>query len=676
MRYLIYIFLFFTIGLNAQIASVKTVKYYATNTEDAQIRFFLDDFQVSNLTVNYTISGATSKVDIVNGSITFSASEISKDVVISKTATAIGTENLTVTITASVNYSIDSFNSATNIMVSETLPPLAFPSARGAGAYTSGGRGGTVIHVTNLNNSGAGSLREALLQTYPRIIVFDVSGTIDLTSPIYLDNTHSNVTIAGQTAPEGGITIEGQAIGFFKTENVIFRYVRIVSKHWLQTSTNAAAITFSGGNNVIVDHISARYVVGTSCISTQEDNDTNNGQGQITIQKSLFGDSTTGMLMGAIVQHPRNTYAGTNSCLNNFFINISHRFPNVSGNADAESINNVVYNYLNRHTSMFNNSRTNIIGNYYKGGAQSVAAYGDGSRLGVYLSGVTYNSPQAFVSENRIESVNTDLISGEDNWDNVYEWYTTTDINYTYDQTPYKINSQLSLLGEPINILSANSAFNYVLNDVGANKTLDASGNIVNYIDAVDAAYISDALNGTSNTTTQSGYVDNTVEANLTYPTIPNNTRPANYDTDNDGMPDTWETANSLNPNVADDDGYDLSSEYTNVEMFINSVDTVSEIPTITLTGNATMTFNVGDTYTELGATVTDDVDTGLTATITGVQDGALLSVAGTYYVYYNATDSDSNAATQVVRTLIVNGAGGGSSGSVGKSARIRLLMN
>src|SRR5690606_37854378 len=94
----------------------------------------------------------------------------------------------------------------------------AFPTAVGGGANATGGRGGRVIHVTNLNNSGTGSLRAALLATGTRTIVFDVSGTINLTSRIDIPAASSNFTVAGQTAPEGGITISGKPIQIGKQD--------------------------------------------------------------------------------------------------------------------------------------------------------------------------------------------------------------------------------------------------------------------------------------------------------------------------------------------------------------------------------------------------------------------------------------------------------------------------
>src|SRR5690606_21184330 len=140
-----------------------------------------------------------------------------------------------------------------------SLSQLAFPAGEGAGAYVTGGRGGTVIHVTNLtNNNTPGSFRWALSQTYPRIIVFDVSGSIDLggTTLHVSGNQYSNLTIAGQSAPEGGITIVNGSVWLERINNLILRYIKFRGGSY---TTSKDALQISRASNWIIDHCEGWY---------------------------------------------------------------------------------------------------------------------------------------------------------------------------------------------------------------------------------------------------------------------------------------------------------------------------------------------------------------------------------------------------------------------------------
>lgn len=459
-------------------------------------------------------------------------------------------------------------------VVSTTLK--AFPKAEGAGAQATGGRGGVVLHVTTLaDGDQKGTLRWALSQTYPRIVVFDVSGTIKLDSYLFIDDRNNNLTVAGQTAPEGGITIEGPTVGFWSMNNVILRYIRFVNTSYFDLGLKGAAFTGSGSNNIILDHCSFRYSVGTSCVAFQDDNDQKDGQGNITVQRSIIGDASTGMLIGAIATNDsRSSLAGDNSVLDNLFINISHRFPNVSGNGRSEIINNVVYNYLHRLTSVFNESKVNIIGNYYKGGATSYAEYGGNFQLGTYINTSSFNSPQAYISDNIIKDNFNDLKPGADNWNNVVLWFEWNKTTSDFNREQFKMDKMPDL--GPISIESPEDAYLSVIEDVGVNKTLTEKGSYVFYLDAVDDMYIRDVKNGgreSIDPNSTYSYRDNSDRSQLIYPELPTNSRNSDYDTDGDGMPDIWESAMGLNPMI-DDSKEDLDGDgYTNVEEFLNLID-------------------------------------------------------------------------------------------------------
>ncbi|MDE6813764.1 MAG: pectate lyase, partial [Duncaniella sp.] len=142
------------------------------------------------------------------------------------------------------------------LSATETAP--AFPGAEGHGRYTTGGRGGEVRHVTNLNDSGAGSLREALKGTAKKIIVFDVSGYIDLKSQL---NVTSNTTIAGQTAPEGGITLRYYTLYFGNADNVIVRFIRSRRSQVKDVNDGADATWGRNHKNIIIDHCSFSWSI-------------------------------------------------------------------------------------------------------------------------------------------------------------------------------------------------------------------------------------------------------------------------------------------------------------------------------------------------------------------------------------------------------------------------------
>ncbi|MDE5962283.1 MAG: pectate lyase, partial [Duncaniella sp.] len=139
---------------------------------------------------------------------------------------------------------------------SESTP--AFPGAEGHGRYVTGGRGGEVRHVTNLNDSGPGSLREALSGTKAKIIVFDVSGYIDLRSQL---NVTSNTTIAGQTAPEGGITLRYYTLYFGNCDNVIVRFIRSRRSQVKDVNDGADATWGRNRKNIIIDHCSFSWSI-------------------------------------------------------------------------------------------------------------------------------------------------------------------------------------------------------------------------------------------------------------------------------------------------------------------------------------------------------------------------------------------------------------------------------
>ena len=250
----------------------------------------------------------------------------------------------------------------------------AFPGAEGAGQYALGGRGGDVYHVTNLDNSGANSLRDGLT-TAPasgRTIVFDVAGTIHLTSSLDI-SSKSKITVAGQTAPGGGITIADQRMRINNSNNIVLQHVRLRPGSTFG-STDPDALWISGSNDVVVDHVTASWGVDETISVTDDSNN-------ITVQWStmtqgLFNAGHTGT-DGVGHSYGSLLNGGNYSFHHNLYAHSKSRHPRAqkSGNLTMQLdwVNNVMYN----PGDQFGNSDSddpysfNMVNNYGIKGVQS-----------------------------------------------------------------------------------------------------------------------------------------------------------------------------------------------------------------------------------------------------------------------------------------------------------------
>jgi uncharacterized protein YjdB len=447
---------------------------------------------------------------------------------------------------------------------------LAFPSALGAGAYVTGGRGGEVYHVTNLNDSGTGSLRDALSQDN-RTIVFDVSGVINLSSSLSVVN-RSNVTIAGQTAPEGGITIDGDRVYFENFQNVIVRYIRFKGGIQSTAYNGGATNSFqSKGNSInqIFDHCTFAFgfFQGGSWY-VEDDSSVDN----LTVQRCFFANNDRGVLAGGGTG--TNTITGEYSFISNLFYNQRHRTPNISGDGGrADVINNVVWNVQNRLIQLKGSVTLNHIGNYYDYNNNEANDY----RMQMFSTS-DGNLPVIYTDDNKYVSINTDENTtplestiAEINTDNTLAWKYFWEPN-TGDQLPsnHFTATQHTLNGEPFIILSPDSAFADVKNNVGCNARLNADGSVSGNLDALDTEWLDGIKNGVY-TVGALPYPPETSDGWIV-PAISSVTRPAGYDTDNDGMSDLWET-NTFGNLTKDGTGDDDSDGYTDLEEFLNEVD-------------------------------------------------------------------------------------------------------
>ncbi len=370
---------------------------------------------------------------------------------------------------------------------------LAFPTARGAGAYVKGGRGQEVYHVTNLNDNGKGSLRDGLSENN-RTILFDVSGVINLTSKLNIANK-SNITIAGQSAPDGGITIDGEQVHFQNVQNVIIRYIRFKGGIDSKSFNDGPSSSFQAkGNslNQIFDHCSFAFgfFQGGSWYEASGNYQVNN----LTVQRCFFAENDRGVLSGTI--SGGKSVTGKFSFISNAFYNVSHRVPNISGDKGRiDVINNIVWYVKNRLMQPNGSMVLNHIGNYYNYNNTPVTDYmfhNFGANTGV---------PKIFTNGNKYVAINTEkplsnsISQVNSNNELAFKYFVGK--NYG-DQIPseYFTNNQHVLNGEPFKVLSADQALIDVSNNVGCNSRLNADGSVSDNLDTLDTEWLNNIKNG------------------------------------------------------------------------------------------------------------------------------------------------------------------------------------
>jgi hypothetical protein len=426
-------------------------------------------------------------------------------------------------------------------------PVRAFPGAEGFGANAKGGRGGDVLFVDNLNDSGPGSLRAALEASGPRTVVFRTGGTITLKSEIKITNPY--LTIAGQTAPGDGITIRsngthpGKIINIL-THDVVIRHIRVRPGPHISNSMWHGGIHIEGSNarDIIIDHTSMSWGEKSSIdIWTDARN--------ITVQNSIMAEGLDsnghkGALAGGgatNVTFYKNLFAhnaGRNPVFN------TDDTDNITINAQV--VNNLIYNWEGMGTEIQPSDpdgtiKANIVGNYYKPG-------NDTYNYEITVGGL--GSAKMYVKGN---------IGPHRSNDSMKEWavgYFDYGDTWTYSEhapTSYQVTTPHDMPVIPT--ISAFDAYNDVLENAGATKP----GR-----DAVDKRIVNDVKNGTGR------IIDNPSQVGG-WPTLANGTPPA--DTDKDGMPDAWETKNGFNSNNPDDRNGDTDGDgYTNLEEYLNSI--------------------------------------------------------------------------------------------------------
>ena len=387
-------------------------------------------------------------------------------------------------------------------------PVVAFPGAVGFGAAATGGRGAGVYHVTNLADSGAGSFRDAVSASN-RIVVFDVGGYVNLSSAV---SVKSNLTIAGQTAPGGGIGFMGREVSFANAKNVIVRNVRFRQGD-LDPSSTKSGINLVDASNLIFDHVSIEFAQWNNIDSV--------GATNITVQYSVDADP-----IGQ--QFAAHTETGPYTWYDNLFANAHNRCP--LAKANTQYLNNVVYDYQAGYTAGNSSGHFShdVIGNYFITGPRTTSAsnaYYQMANQSVYNSGNLLDSNRDGVANGAALGLGGGATALSGPWSP-----TTAAIPTTSAATAY--TNVLAKAGA----LPRDQVDTLVLADV---RSLGTAGNL-----------------WTHQTATGLG--------NSGYGTIAGGTAPS--DTDRDGMPDTWETSHGLNPTSAADATGDFDhTGYTNV---------------------------------------------------------------------------------------------------------------
>lgn len=434
----------------------------------------------------------------------------------------------------------------------------AFPGAEGFGRFATGGRGGTVYHVTNLNDDGAGSFRDAVSGTN-RIIVFDVAGTINLKSPLIVKG---NNTILGQTAPGEGINVYGDRISFSGANNLIVRHMRF--RMGINGTHGADACGIANGENMIFDHCSV-YWGRDENFSVSWDNK-NIRPRNITIQNSIVGQGLQSHSCGGLIQ----TIGGVTiyRCLY-----IENKTRNVKAKGLNQFVNNVVYNWGDGGAYIQSDSEgdswAQLEGNYFMRGPWNGATkpftrgiptfkyYGAGNYYDDNKDGVmnghlmTEEEQMGTTAEGRSSTPFESLAALNANIDafNAQNGLTETSDDYI---------KNLPAIGE---LMTAEAAYNWIAANVGASLPVR---------DCIDQ-YVIDELNsygakGTKNGISSEKDLSHRGQANLAEGAKP-------LDSDGDGIPDAWETANGLNPNDAGDATLIAANGYSNIENWANAID-------------------------------------------------------------------------------------------------------
>ena len=439
----------------------------------------------------------------------------------------------------------------------------AFPGAGGGGKYVTGGREGVVIHVTTLEDArdevtkqpAIGTLRKALQMDGTRTVVFDVAGTINLTSQ--LEITGGNLTVAGQTAPGDGICIAGYPV-VVKASNVILRFLRF--RMGDQNKVEGDALTICEHKNIIVDHCSFSWSTD-ECVSVY-------GNENFTLQYCFITESLKASVHAKGAHGYGGIWGGKNASFHHNLLahhqsrnpRFDHDYVNSKCAGPIDFVNNVVYNWESNSayggegsTKGAGGRHINYVNNYYKPGPSTKSGVKtrlvdpttscsncvEGSK--VLEKGGSVVSPKIYLVGNTMYG-SSEVTA--DNWKGSTRSKSVAGVDTRWTDGLVALSQEQS----------AEAAYETVLAKAGCSL----------HRDALDTRIVNDVRNG-------SGKLVNSPDEAGGYPALDPGT--ALTDTDRDGMPDAWEDANGLNKSASSDGKlYTLDKNYTNLEIYLNSL--------------------------------------------------------------------------------------------------------
>jgi hypothetical protein len=478
-----------------------------------------------------------------------------------KTTTTYALSGLS-TFQAAYWWRIDEHFSDGTVVKGDVIPfrvaRLAFPTAEGYGRWSRGGRGGRVVFVTNLNDAGTGSLRDAIeVQKGPRTVIFRVGGTILLNGPLVVPADGGDLYVAGQTAPGDGICVARSRFGALSTNDVIIRYVRTRVGDYEGVAMDGMG--FSNSNYCIFDHCSISWSIDEGHSSRNSYNNTfqHNIISECLNNSVHYNDATRNGTQphsfAASISGNKGSYH------HNLLCNCTGRNWSLAGGLEQDALhygghiditNNVVYNWRDRTTDG-GVRELNFVNNYYKGGA-ATTMYDhvmeiDGDQLG------TGDMQMAYMAGNKmVNYAGSVLLSPTgDQWA-----YGKSDFS-----TIAQVKSITPFFPSYVKTETADQAYASVLANVGANFPKQ---------DAIDLRAINNTKNNTysyvGSVDKLKGIIDSQDDVGG-YPSLKGGTAPT--DTDNDGMPDSWEKMNGANYTVADNNGDANNDGYTNLENYL-----------------------------------------------------------------------------------------------------------